>query len=79
MIREAWDGISVSPNTVAVTVAEVKKVLQEYGAWIRCRPKLGYCLEVPRGEDLIQKGWHLWERRTREGSRKGTGLFRPGR
>src|SRR5277367_1344746 len=50
MIREAWDGISVSPNTVAVTIAEVKKVLQEYGSWIRCRPKVGYCLEVPRDE-----------------------------
>ncbi len=75
MIREAWDGISVSPNTVAVTVAEVKKVLQEYGAWIRCRPKLGYCLEVPRGEDLIKKGWHLWERRTREGFEKALACF----
>lgn len=75
MIREAWDGISVSPNTVAVTIAEVKKVLQEYGSWIRCRPKVGYCLEVPRGEDLIKKGWHLWERRTREGFEKALGCF----
>jgi DNA-binding winged helix-turn-helix (wHTH) protein len=49
MIREAWDGISVSRNTVAVTIAEVKKVLQEYGSWIRCRPKLGYRLEVLGG------------------------------
>src|SRR5580698_1430834 len=75
MIREAWDGISVSPNTVAVTVAEVKRVLQEYGSWIRCRPKLGYRLEVPRGEDLIKKGWHLWERRTREGFEKALACF----
>jgi len=75
MIREAWDGISVSPNTVAVTMVEIKKVLQEYGAWIRCRPKLGYALEIPRAEDLIRKGWHLWERRTREGLEKALACF----
>jgi len=75
MIREAWQGTSVSPNTVAVTIAEVKKVLQEYGSWIRCRPKLGYCLEVPQAEDLIKKGWHLWERRTREGFEKALACF----
>jgi DNA-binding winged helix-turn-helix (wHTH) protein/Flp pilus assembly protein TadD len=75
MIREAWDGISVSPNTVAVTIAEVKKVLQEYGSWIRCRPKLGYTLEVPRAEDLIKKGWHFGERRTCEGFEKALACF----
>src|SRR3984885_4787636 len=75
MIREAWDGISVSRNTVSVTIAEVKKILQEYGGWIRCRPKLGYALEVPRAEDLIKKGWHLWERRTREGLEKALACF----
>jgi DNA-binding winged helix-turn-helix (wHTH) protein/Flp pilus assembly protein TadD len=75
MIREAWDGISVSPNTVAVTMVEVKKVLQEYGSWIRCRPKLGYALEIPGAEDLIKKGWHLWERRTREGFEKALACF----
>jgi DNA-binding winged helix-turn-helix (wHTH) protein/tetratricopeptide (TPR) repeat protein len=75
MIREAWDGISVSRNTISVTIAEVKKTLQEYGGWIRCRPKLGYVLEVPRGEDLIKKGWHLWERRTREGLEKALACF----
>jgi DNA-binding winged helix-turn-helix (wHTH) protein len=75
MIREAWDGISVSPNTVSVTIVEVKKVLQEYGSWIRCRPKLGYALEVPRAQDLINKGWHLWERRTREGLEQALACF----
>src|ERR1700678_3559185 len=75
MIREAWEGISVSPNTVAVTIAEVKKVLQEYGSWIRCRPKLGYTLEVPRAEDLIKKGWHFGERRTCEGFEKALACF----
>jgi DNA-binding winged helix-turn-helix (wHTH) protein len=75
MIQEAWGGISVSRNTVAVTIAEVKKVLQEYGSWIRCRPKLGYRLEIPRGEDLIRVGWHLWNRRTPEGFEKALASF----
>jgi len=75
MIRDAWDGISVSPNTVAVTIAEVKKVLQEYGSWIRCRPKLGYTFEVPRADELIKKGWHFGERRTREGFEKALACF----
>lgn len=75
MIQEAWGGITVSRNTVAVTIAEVKKVLHEYGSWIRCRPKLGYCLEVPGAEDLIKKGWHLWERRTREGLEQALACF----
>ena len=75
MIREAWDGISVSPNTVAVTMVEVKKVLQEYGSWIRCRPKLGYVLEIPKAEDLVKRGWHFWERRTREGFEKALACF----
>ncbi len=75
MIRDGWNGISVSPNTVAVTILEIKKVLQEYGSWIRCRPKLGYALEVPRTENLIKKGWHLFERRTREGLEKAVDCF----
>jgi len=75
MITEAWGGISVSRNTVAVTIAEVKKVLREYGSWIRCRPKFGYRLEIPKGEDLIQVGWHLCKRRTREGFEKALACF----
>jgi tetratricopeptide (TPR) repeat protein len=75
MILEAWGGTSVSRNTVAVTIAEVKKVLREYGSWIRCRPKLGYRLEIPKGEDLIRVGWHLWNRRTREGFDKALAHF----
>src|SRR5215472_13083199 len=46
MIREAWDGIQVSHHTIAVTIGEIKDVLGEYGNWITCRPKFGYCLEV---------------------------------
>lgn len=75
MIREAWDGVTVSPNTVAVTIAEVKKALQEYASWIRCRPKVGYRIEIPRSDDLIKKGWYLWERRTREGLEKALAAF----
>src|SRR5580698_4300312 len=56
MIREAWDGISVSPNTVAVTVAEVKKVLQEYDPgfaagpnWVTAWRCLGVRISSRRG------------------------------
>ncbi len=48
MISQAWDGNLVSKHTVAVTINEVKKVLGEYGGWIRYRPKLGYRLDVPK-------------------------------
>jgi DNA-binding winged helix-turn-helix (wHTH) protein/Flp pilus assembly protein TadD len=75
LIREAWDGVSVSKHTVTVTIAEVKRALQEYGSWISCRPKIGYRLEVPRSEDLIKRGWHFWSRRTREGFEKALGCF----
>jgi DNA-binding winged helix-turn-helix (wHTH) protein len=75
MIRDAWHGTSVSKHTVAVTVGEVKKVLQEYGSWISHRPKLGYRLEMPRSEDLIKKGWHFQSRNTREGFEKALDCF----
>ncbi|HVV47277.1 MAG TPA: tetratricopeptide repeat protein [Bryobacteraceae bacterium] len=75
MIGEAWQGISVSRHTVAVTVGEVKKVLKEYGAWIGYHPKLGYRLDVPQSDDLIRNGWHLWQRHTREGFDKALASF----
>ena len=75
MIREAWDGVYVSRHTVAVTVGEVKKTLGEYGAWINCRPGLGYFLEVPKGDDLIRKGGHFMSHRTREGLERAVGCF----
>jgi len=75
MIRQAWEGNLVSRHTVAVTVGEVKKALEEYGCWISYRPKLGYRLEVPRSEDLIRKGWHFWNRQTREGLEKALCCF----
>jgi tetratricopeptide (TPR) repeat protein len=75
MIIEAWDGIVVSRHTVDVTVGEVKKVLQEFGSWITHRPKVGYRLDVPKSEDLVRKGWHFWNRRTREGFEKALASF----
>ena len=67
LIREAWDGTIVSRHTVASTIGATRKALNEYGAWITYRPKLGYRLEVPATADLIRTGWHYWNRRTREG------------
>jgi len=78
MIAEAWDGIVVSRHTVDVTVGEVKKTLQEFSSWITHRPKVGYRLEVPKSEDLVRKGWHFWNRRTREGFEKALVCFEAG-
>lgn len=75
MIHQAWGGAVVSRHTVAVTVGEAKKVLQEYGSWIHYRPKLGYRLEIPEAEDLIRKGWHFAKRYTREGFEKALDCF----
>jgi tetratricopeptide (TPR) repeat protein len=68
LMREAWGNTVVSRHTVAVTVGEAKKALQEFGCWITYRPKLGYCLDVPGSADLLRTGWHLLSRRTREGA-----------
>jgi DNA-binding winged helix-turn-helix (wHTH) protein len=67
MIAEAWKGTFVSRHTVDVTVGEVRKTLGEYASWITHRPKVGYCLEVPTSDALVRKGWHFWDRRTRQG------------
>jgi tetratricopeptide (TPR) repeat protein len=75
MIHQAWDGVSVSRHTVAVTIGEAKKVLKEYGSWIHYRPKLGYRLEIPPAEDLIRKGWHFAKRYTRDGFEKALECF----
>jgi DNA-binding winged helix-turn-helix (wHTH) protein len=67
MIAEAWDGTVVSRHTVDVTVGEVRRSLDEYGSWIVNRVKVGYKIEVPRSDELVRRGWHFWNRRTREG------------
>jgi DNA-binding winged helix-turn-helix (wHTH) protein/Flp pilus assembly protein TadD len=75
MIAEAWEGTHVSPHTIDVTVAEVKKSLGEYGQWIIRRPREGYALEIPTSEELVRKGWHFWSRRTREGFERAIACF----
>jgi len=75
MIADAWNGTIVSRHTVDVTVGEVKRALQEFGSWITHRPKLGYRLEAPRSEDLIRKGWHFINQRTREGFENAVTVF----
>ena len=75
MIQEAWDANLVSKHTVAVTVGEVKKILQEYGSWITYRDKLGYQFKVPRSEELIRRAWHCFNRHTREGLEKAIQYF----
>jgi DNA-binding winged helix-turn-helix (wHTH) protein/tetratricopeptide (TPR) repeat protein len=67
LTAEAWEGTFVSQHTVDVTVGEVRKTLGEYGRWIVRRPRVGYMLDVPMSDETVRKGWHFWERRTREG------------
>ena len=75
MIAEAWQGTFVSRHTVDVTVGEVKRSLQEYGSWISTRPKVGYRLDVPKSDELVRKGWHFWNRRTRGGFERAIDCF----
>lgn len=75
LTREAWDGVQVSHHTVVVTVAELKDVLGEYGSWITCRARFGYCLERPASEDLIRRGWHFCNQYTRVGFENGLQCF----
>ena len=58
-IEEAWNRVSVSKHTIAVTMSEVKLALAECGSWITCRPKFGYSLETPDSENLIRAGMHF--------------------
>jgi DNA-binding winged helix-turn-helix (wHTH) protein/tetratricopeptide (TPR) repeat protein len=66
LARKAWD-VNVSRHTVASTINEIKHVLEEYGCWITCRPKVGYRLEIHRSDDLIRRGWHFRNQYTRIG------------
>lgn len=75
MIAEAWDGTLVSQHTIDVTVGEVKRSLGEYGKWISNRPKVGYTLDVPRSDELVRRGWHFWNQRTREGLEHAVDCF----
>jgi DNA-binding winged helix-turn-helix (wHTH) protein/tetratricopeptide (TPR) repeat protein len=75
MIAEAWKGTFVSRHTVDVTVGEIRKTLGEYGGWLTHRPKVGYTLEVPTSDALVRKGWHFWDRRTRQGFERALEIF----
>jgi len=75
LLKEAWDSTFVSRHTVATTVSELRKALEEFGGWIVYRPRIGYSLNVPRSDDQIRIGWHLSERRTREGLEKALACF----
>jgi DNA-binding winged helix-turn-helix (wHTH) protein len=75
LLKEAWGQTFVSRHTVATTVSEIRKALNEYGSWIGYRPRIGYYLNVPRSDDDIRTGWHLSERRTREGLEKALACF----
>jgi len=75
MIAEAWEGTVVSRHTVDVTISEVRKSLQEFGAWIVNKPKLGYHIEAPKSDELVRRGWHFWNRRTREGFDRASECF----
>jgi len=74
-MQDAWRGTRVSRHTVAVTVNEVQKALQDCGAWIRYHPHLGYRFEIPQSAELMRSGWHHWLRHTREGFEKALGCF----
>jgi tetratricopeptide (TPR) repeat protein len=76
MIAEAWKGTFVSRHTVDVTVGEVRRTLGEYGGWLTHRPKVGFSLEVPTSDALVRKGWHFWDRRTRQGFERALECFR---
>jgi DNA-binding winged helix-turn-helix (wHTH) protein len=67
LIREAWDGTSVSRHTVHVTIAEVRRLLTDCGSWIVHQPKGGYCLRIPKSDTLIRHGYHFLNLRSREG------------
>jgi tetratricopeptide (TPR) repeat protein len=74
LMAAAWRGVVVSRHTVDVTVAEVRRALGEYGAWLRHR-KTGYAFEIPHSNDQVRLGWHLWDLRTREGFERALTCF----
>jgi tetratricopeptide (TPR) repeat protein len=76
MIAEAWEGTFVSRHTVDVTVGEVRRLLGEYGRWLVHRPKFGYALVIPRSDELVRQGWHLWNQRTRAGCERAIECFK---
>jgi DNA-binding winged helix-turn-helix (wHTH) protein/tetratricopeptide (TPR) repeat protein len=75
IIAEGWEGVHVSRHTVDVTLAEVRRRLDEYGGWIEHRGKYGYALQVPKSDELVRQGWHFWGQRTRAGCERAIQCF----
>ncbi len=75
LMREAWDGVTVSRHTVDVTIAEVRKILKDCGSWIQRQPKSGYALRVPKSETFIRLGWHFLNLRSRDGVARALECF----
>jgi DNA-binding winged helix-turn-helix (wHTH) protein len=75
MIQEAWAGARVSRHTVAVTLGELKSLLEECGHWITIRPGYGYCLEIPESEHLMRVGQHFRNQLTPSGLDNAIRLF----
>lgn len=77
LMSEAWSGITVHPHTVDVTVREAKRVLGEYGTWIRRLrgQKAAFVLEVPPSDALIRRGWHCSDHETPEAAAEALECF----
>jgi tetratricopeptide (TPR) repeat protein len=75
LLATVWGRTHVSPHTVDVTVADIRKQLGEYSHWLVGRAKLGYGLELPRADALVRQGWHLWSHRTRAGCEQAINCF----
>lgn len=75
LLKQAWGTTFVSRHTVATTVGEMRKTVEEYGSWIGYRLRVGYSLNIPRSDDQIRTGWHLSEPRNREGLGKTLACF----
>lgn len=75
LMREAWEGTRVSRHTVHVTIAEVRRLLNDCGSWIVHQPKGGYCLRIPKSDTLIRHGYHFLHQRSREGFERALECF----
>ena len=65
----------VSRHSVATTLSEMRKTLEECSSRIGYRLRFGYSLNIPRSDDQIRTGWHLSEPRTREELEKTLACF----
>jgi DNA-binding winged helix-turn-helix (wHTH) protein len=68
----------VSRHSVATTLSEMRKTLEECSSRIGYRLRFGYSLNIPRSDDQIRTGWHLSEPRSREEMEKTLSCFQHG-